>query len=322
MLVHVRLNTPADLTDQVRECLDDSGCTVNLAVHEGVSLSPEGDVVECDVAREGINDVLRSLADLGVGERGGIALSDVESAPFAAARELEQQLPGDPADAIIWDAVLDDAEEGSVPTVSYLCFLVLAVTLASVAVITDSSILVVGAMVVGPEFAVVAALCVGLVFERWSWVSRGFVLLVASFLFAVGVVAVLALVARAFGLVTPAMVTAPRPQTGFIWQPDVWSFVVAMVAGTVGVLALSLQKTSTMVGVFISVTTVPAAGNLALGLAMWETGEIVGSATQLGLNLAGMVLAGSLFLAFQRVAWAPVVARVEKLLHGARTGAT
>jgi uncharacterized hydrophobic protein (TIGR00271 family) len=319
MLVHLRLNLPADLTDRVRDCLEDSGCTLNLAVHDGVSLRPQGDVLECDVAREAVNDLLEALADLGVGERGGIVVSDVESAPFTAARELEQRLPGDPADAIIWDAVLDEAEGGAVPTVSSLVFLVLAVTLASVAVITDSSILVVGAMVVGPEFAIVAALCVGLVFGRWSWVGKGFVLLLASFAFAIGVVAVLALLARVFGLVTPAMVTAPRPQTGFIWHPDVWSFVVALVAGTVGVLALSLQKTSTMVGVFISVTTVPAAGNLALGLAMGVPSEIVGSATQLGLNLGGMVLAGSVFLAFQRAAWVPVVARVETLLHGARS---
>jgi uncharacterized hydrophobic protein (TIGR00271 family) len=319
MLVHLRLNLPADLTDRVRDCLEDSGCTLNLAVHDGVSLRPQGDVLECDVAREAVNDLLEALADLGVGERGGIVVSDVESAPFTAARELEQRLPGDPADAIIWDAVLDEAEGGAVPTVSSLVFLVLAVTLASVAVITDSSILVVGAMVVGPEFAIVAALCVGLVFGRWSWVGKGFVLLLASFALAIGVVAVLALLARVFGLVTPAMVTAPRPQTGFIWHPDVWSFVVALVAGTVGVLALSLQKTSTMVGVFISVTTVPAAGNLALGLAMGVPSEIVGSATQLGLNLGGMVLAGSVFLAFQRAAWVPVVARVETLLHGARS---
>lgn len=321
MLVHLRLNVPSDLTDEVRDCLADSGCALNLSVHEGASLSPQGDVLECDAAREGVNGLLRALADLGVGEKGGIAVTDIESAPFAAARELEQRLPGDPADAIIWDQVLDDAEEGSVPTVSYLVFLMMAVTLAAIAVITDSPILVVGAMVVGPEFAVVAALCVGVVFARWSWVGKGFVLLLASFAFAIACVALVALVGRAFGIVTPEMITRPRPQTGFIWHPDLWSFVVALVAGTAGVLALTLHKTSTMVGVFISVTTVPAAGNLALGLAMWERSEILGSLAQLGINFGGMVLAGSVFLAFQRVAWEPVVARVESLLHGARSGA-
>jgi uncharacterized membrane protein len=144
-------------------------------------------------------------------------------------------------------------------------------------------------------------------------VGKGFVLLLASFALAIGVVAVLALLARVFGLVTPAMVTAPRPQTGFIWHPDVWSFVVALVAGTVGVLALSLQKTSTMVGVFISVTTVPAAGNLALGLAFTNSSEILGSLAQLGINVACMLVSGVAVLALMRAAWPRITAASERL---------
>ena len=67
-----------------------------------------------------------------------------------------------------------------------------------------------------------------------------------------------------------------------------------------GVLALSTDRAQAMVGVFISVTTVPAAGNLALGIATWQASEIIGSATQLGVNLLGMVLAGTVVLALQR----------------------
>ena len=80
-------------------------------------------------------------------------------------------------------------------------------------------------------------------------------------------VTLLALLARGLGLVTLEEVTRPRPNTGFIWHPDQWSFVVALIAGAAGALALALSKTAILVGVFISVTTVPAAGNLALGLA-------------------------------------------------------
>ncbi len=82
--------------------------------------------------------------------------------------------------------------------------------------------------------------------------------------------------------------TRPRPNTGFIWHPDAWSFIVALLAGAAGALALAIEKTATMVGVFISVTTVPAAGNLALGLAVWESGEIDGLRWRSSaLNLAG-----------------------------------
>ena len=55
---------------------------------------------------------------------------------------------------------------------------------------------------------------------------------------------------------------------------------------------------------FISVTTVPAAGNIALGLAFASGHEIWGSAAQLGLNLTGMAIAGWATLAFQQAVWA------------------
>jgi hypothetical protein len=68
-----------------------------------------------------------------------------------------------------------------------------------------------------------------------------------------------------------------------------------------------------MVGVFISVTTVPAAGNLALGLATWQVGEITGSAEQLGLNIGCMVVAGALVLLGMRVAWVRLSCWSEKV---------
>ncbi|MGH3361858.1 MAG: DUF389 domain-containing protein [Nocardioides sp.] len=312
MLVHLRLTVPHDLAAQVRAALVDRECATNLVVHEGASVDPEGDLIECDVAREKASEVLDELSDLGLDERGGIVVISPSSTPFTRARELEADAPGDPDDAVIWDAVQDVAEAASRPTLSFHIFLVLAIILAAIAVITDSAVLVVGAMVVGPEFGAIAAVCAGLVFLRGDLVLAGLKLLLFAFVFAIAVVTALALVAHATGLITDEMVSRPRPQTGFIWHPDRWSFLVALVAGTAGVLALSTEKTATMVGVLISVTTVPAAGNLALGLATWETGEILGSLAQLGANVGGMILAGTVFLAVQRRTWGWLTVHSER----------
>jgi uncharacterized hydrophobic protein (TIGR00271 family) len=313
VLVHFRLTVPADLTPRVRDHLVSRSWTTNVVVLVGVAVDPVGDVLECDVAREKAGVLLTSLEELGVAERGGIAISTPTGTPFAAARRLEAAAPGHPDDAVIWEAVQAEAEDGAQPTVSYLVFLVLAVLLAAIAVITDSAILVVGAMVVGPEFSAIAAASVGIVLGRWGLVGRSLRLLVLSFAFAVAAVAVLALAARAVGVIEPVMVTRPRPSTDFIWHPDMWSFVVALVAGAAGVLAMAIQKTATMVGVFISVTTVPAAGNLALGLALGERSEIWGSLTQLGANIAGMLLAGTLVLAAMRRWWPALTVGAERL---------
>lgn len=313
MLVHVRLNTPAELTDQVRDLLVDLPWATNVTVLRGASVQPVGDLVECDVAREKAGAVLGDLEAIGLDEVGGIVLTTPTSTPFAAAADLEASAPGHPDDAVIWESVEAAADAGAVPTVSFQIFLVLAVALASIAVITDSAVLVVGAMVVGPEFSAVVAACAGIALGRWGLVGRSLRLLVLSFAFAILVVAGLALLARAGGLVDAQSVTAPRPNTGFIWHPDAWSFIVALLAGTAGALALSVERTSTMVGVFISVTTVPSAGNLALGLAVWERSEIVGSLEQLGANISGMIIAGTALLAFQRAFWPRLTAASERI---------
>lgn len=313
MLVHLRLNLPESLTDETLSVLQNSECSTNLTLLRGASLEPAGDLLEVDVAREEFNDVLADLKRLGVGRDGGILVTAPTGTPFDAAVRIEQRAPGDPDDAVIWDSVLAKADAGARPTVSFLMFMVMAVVLAAVAVVLDSSILVVGAMVVGPEFSAVGAVAVGLVFARWGLVGRGLRLLVGGFAFAIAVVTVLSLVARATGLVTLEMVTAPRPQTEFIWHPDQWSFIVAFVAGAAGALALAIDKVSTMVGVFISVTTIPAAGNLALGIAFWTRHEIVGSAAQLSLNLACMIVAGLLLLGYQRLFWTRTLAVAERV---------
>ncbi|MGL5828288.1 MAG: DUF389 domain-containing protein, partial [Angustibacter sp.] len=175
--------------------------------------------------------------------------------------------------------------------------------IASIAVVLDSAILVVGAMVVGPEFGAVVAIAAGLVLGNPRLSLRGLRLLLAGFGVAILVTAALALLARSAAWIDPTSITAERPLTGFIWKPDRWSLVVALLAGIAGTLSLTAGRSNALVGVFISVTTVPAAGNVALGLALWVPSEILGSVSQLLINLAGMTAAGALTLLAQRALW-------------------
>lgn len=313
MLVHLRLTAPAELSDDVIRALEADPCVTNVVVIPGACRSPQGDLIECDAARETAGQLVDGLNDIGLGERGGIVISRPSSTPFRRAAELEEAAPGEADDAVIWDEILDTAKSASRPTIGYHVFLVMATVLAAIAVITDSSVLVVGAMVVSPDFAPVAALCTGVVFGWGRLVGRSALLIVLSFVLAIAAVAVLGLIARGTHLITPADVSRPRPQTAFIWHPDQWSFIVALVAGAVGVLAMSTDKATAMVGVFISVTTVPAAGNLALGIATWERGEMAGSAAQLGINLAGMALSGIATLTIQRLVWHHLMRHTPRL---------
>ena len=88
--------------------------------------------------------------------------------------------------------------------------------------------------------------------------------------------------------------------TGFISNPDFFSFFVAFVAGTAGILSLTNAKSGALIGVLISVTTIPAASNIGVAAAYGDWDEAGGAAGQLAINLTSIVLAGVLTLFIQR----------------------
>jgi uncharacterized hydrophobic protein (TIGR00271 family) len=212
------------------------------------------------------------------------------------------------------------AKEESTLSATYLSFFAVAVILAGIAVLLDSSILVVGAMIVGPEFGVLAGICAGAVLRRWPVVRRSTVALAVGF--GVGIMAaVLATwLLTAVGLIDSAQLFQPRPQTAFIYRPDALSFVVAFLAGIAGMLALTSARSGALVGVLVSVTTIPAAGDLAVALAFASSTDpsrprgdylqqAASSTGQLLLNLLGLILAGALTLLIQRIIWPRILRR-------------
>jgi uncharacterized hydrophobic protein (TIGR00271 family) len=191
-------------------------------------------------------------------------------------------------------------------SVSFLAFLAIATLIAAVGIVNDSAILVIGAMVLGPEFSPLAGLALGIVHRRRGLVRSAVTSLIAGFVLAIAVTTLAALAGRALGWFGADVLTAHRPQTGFITAPDRWSLVVAVLAGIAGVLSLTSAKSGALVGVFISVTTVPAAGAMALGLALGGGRAFGEAAAQLGINLVGILAAAMLTLVLQRALWSRV----------------
>jgi uncharacterized hydrophobic protein (TIGR00271 family) len=301
--MHLRLIVPPDCADRIVESLVADDRVTNVVVLPAAAKRPAGDVVHCDVTREATSDILAWLKAEGVYEHGSVAFSAVDASPSRNARRTEQAAPGAPDDAVVWDAVVDQGYAEARGSWAFYAFLTLATMIAAIAVITDSAILVVGAMVVGPEFGVVAALALGIALRKANLTSQALILLAKGFLLAIILTMLAAAVARAVGWIDTGDVTAARPLTGFIWRPDKWSAIVAVLAGCAGVLSQTAGRSNALVGVFISVTTVPAAGDLALSIAVWAPQQIGGSAAQLGINLVGMTCAGVATLILQRFLW-------------------
>lgn len=301
-MLHLQLRVPAGLADRVVGLLTAEDTVTNVAVVEDGYTKPRGCLVLADVAREGANPVVAALRALGLHHSGSIMVSEPTMVLSDAADEAERAAPGAPDDGVVWDVVENRVRADSHLSFAFCSFLTLATLIAGSGRLLDQTILIIGAMVVGPEFSPVAAICVALARPRPSLLPQAVRTLVGGFLVAVVVASPLWFLAHLTGLAT-AHDARSGPQTDFIVQPDVWSFLIALLAGVAGVLALTTQKSGPLVGVFISVTTVPAVGTVALciGVGVWS--EIPAALTQLGLNLVGLLVAGTTTLVVQRLVW-------------------
>ncbi|WP_031189470.1 MULTISPECIES: DUF389 domain-containing protein [Streptomyces] len=303
-MLHLRLIVPADRTQAVLHLVENTVGTTHLAVLTGAARDPQGDVILCDVAREAADGLLHELRALGIDRDGAIAVENIDLSLSDRADRAEKDAPGEGVDAVLWESLTDATHEESTLSVTYLAFLTLATMLAACGVVLDNAILIVGAMAVGPEFGPLAGVCTALVRRapRLAW--RALLALVVGFAVAMAVTVGFSLLMDAAGLFKESQVEGARPNTSFIWQPDPMSFVVALLAGAAGTLSLTSAKSGALVGVAISVTTVPAAANAAVAFGYSSYKQAWGSTEQLLLNLLGIVVAGTLTLLAQKLFWA------------------
>ncbi|MCF1648408.1 DUF389 domain-containing protein [Streptomyces indiaensis] len=303
-MLHLRLITPSDRTDEVVLLIEKTVGTTHLVVLPGAARDPAGDVVMCDVAREAGDELLTGLRNLGIDTTGSIAVESIDLSLSKRADKAEADAPGEASDAVLWEHLSDATHEESTLSVTYLAFITLATMIAACGVVLDNSILIVGAMAVGPEFGPLAGISTAVVRRQPRLAARSLVALLVGFAAAMAVTVGFSLFMDAVGLFTEAQLEADRPNTGFIYAPDRLSFVVAVLAGIAGTLSLTSAKSGALVGVAISVTTIPAAANAAVALSYGDTKQTWGSTEQLLLNLLGIIVAGTLTLLAQKWFWA------------------
>ncbi|MFE5187159.1 DUF389 domain-containing protein [Streptomyces sp. NPDC056628] len=302
-MLHFRLISPPERTEDVVRLIERTVGTAHLVVLAGAARDPAGDLVLCDVAREAADALLTGLQRLGIEDDGAIAVENVDLSLSRRAERAEKDAPGEAADAVLWDHLTEATHEESTLSVTYLAFITLATMIAACGVVLDNAVLIVGAMAVGPEFGPLAGISTAMVQRRPRLALRSVIALIAGFAAAMAVTVGFSWFMDALGLFSERQLEADRPNTAFVYAPDWFSFIVAVLAGIAGTLSLTSAKSGALVGVAISVTTVPAAANAAVALSYGDTRQTLGSSQQLLLNLLGIVLAGTLTLLLQKWSW-------------------
>jgi uncharacterized hydrophobic protein (TIGR00271 family) len=300
-VIHLRIIAPPGHCEHVLELLDDAETVFNIVYLPGAARKPVGDVILCDVARRDASLLVADLRELDIDIDGSIAIEEVDAEIDGIAKDATRRRRDDiSSDPVVWESVSSKTSENVELSHSFLLFMVLAMLIASVGIYFDQPILIVGAMVVGPDFGPIAGICVALVNRNRELVRRSAMALAVGF--GLGILATFTAthLLDFIDQIPDSIDFDTHNFTAFIAEPDFFSVYVSLIAGVVGVLSLTTAKSSVLVGVLISVTTIPAAANVGVAAAYSDWSVAGGAALQLVLNLTCLTVAGLITLLLQR----------------------
>jgi uncharacterized hydrophobic protein (TIGR00271 family) len=319
VVIHLRIVAPPDKADRVVDLLTATESTCNVIRLPGAAQQPDGDVILVDVAREEGSVIVSDLRELGIGEEGSIAVEEVDTQISRAAERAIAAARGAPADSVVWEEVEARTSESAELSRSFLAFMVLATLIAAVGILLDTPILIIGAMVVGPEFGPIAGFCVAAVQRRRGLAQRSAVALAVGFPVGITAAFLATLAFRVSGLGPARFMAGEHQLAQVISSPDAFALFVALCAGVAGMLSLTTAKSGALIGVLISVTTIPAAANIGVSAAYGDGPGWTGSMAQLAVNLSAILAAGMTTLAVER--WLYRRRRARHLRDPARASA-
>ena len=303
LVIHLRVVSPANLTQTLVPALQAEPTVMNLTVLAGAVSNPDGDALSFDVPQGAANQVIGRLRDSGVDQQGSIILENVDTSISALADRVSARRGRFQEFTPVWAEIESRiGREGTFPP-SWFALLVIAGLIGAVGILTNSEILIVGAMVVGPEYGAILSVAFAVTRRDFPGAVRSARALGTGFALAVVGALLLGLIVRWTGLEPAAYSAGVRPVSNLINTPNWFSFIVAALAGVVGIVSLTESRSSTLIGVFISVTTIPAASDIGVSAAFGSGREAWGSALQLLLNVVVLTAVAIVGLPTQRAIW-------------------
>jgi uncharacterized hydrophobic protein (TIGR00271 family) len=266
---------------------------VRRVVQQPAAEESESFVFVADVEPAAADRLVEAIAAMGIGSDDYV-LARVD----VVAPERRHLAGGTEFGGFAWVEVMGEARANSRPLARYLALIVVAAVIAALGVIKGSSILIVGAMAVSPDLLPICATCVGIAGRRPRLAERAFMTLALGL--GLVVVTAAALTAALQGVdLLPAGFSIADTNLNGLAHTDYSTVLIALTAGVAAILSFE-TRASAAVGVAISVTTMPASAYLGVAIGGGGTELALGALVVLVVNVALMVVSGTLTLVVQR----------------------
>lgn len=291
----LRIVVAPGVVDEVVQLVRAEPSCTSIVIHPGAALHPPGDVVECQVGRDAVDEVVDALREV---DGTAVWMEDAILLLDAGGHHTTRD------DAVMWAQVADMLDRNSRLGALYLIVITVAGAIAAVGILEDLFLLIIAAMALSPDYFPLIAGCLAVVRRSRRSFLASLRTLVAGFAAAAFASWLLTVVLQWFGAVSPSSADQPGGAVDvFVASPNWVSVVVACLAGVAGALSVTMSDNRALVGVFVSITTIPAAAGIGVGLAAGRPEDAIGSAGQLTVNLLCLYVVGALTLWAQRAYW-------------------
>jgi uncharacterized hydrophobic protein (TIGR00271 family) len=224
-----------------------------------------------------------------------VNLELVSRAQLADGNAPEKTAAGDD-DELAWDMILSRAVDETKMSWWYIVLLMMAGWIAAIGLLSNSSILIVGAMALSPDLAPVNATAVALNARATRYFFHALGTLIGGLASAIGFAFLGALCLHLVGLHEDLVASISQEATAFVTVVNHVTVTVAVTAGVAVMVAFVADQGTGVVGVAISVTTIPAAAYVGLALADAEFGLAGDALLVLAANVLCLTLAQVLTL--------------------------
>jgi uncharacterized hydrophobic protein (TIGR00271 family) len=259
-------------------------------------------VVSALVHREAIDIVLEHLRSFHHWAAGELSFIEVDYAAHHNLDTIEDDSKNDDDEDIIgWEIILDLAHSKSRLTWWYLVFMVCAGLIASVGLVANLPVLILGAMSLSPDLAPTNAITVGLTAGAWRNAFQSLRTLLLGLVVAV-VISFVATKFLEFSGIHDGFLDVNDDLETFVTVVDSATLIVALTAGVAAMTAFVTSQATTAVGVAISVTTIPAAAYAGVAIASDSLENGGAAIIVLVVNILCLILAQMITLKIIR-AW-------------------
>lgn len=181
-------------------------------------------------------------------------------------------------------------------TASYVVFMCTSGVLASVAMLTNSVPVLIGAMVVAPAFPPLALVAFAVVAGQWRLALRGLGTAWLGIALAVGFTLLTTWALNWTGVLAENANLLDNPLLEERVRPGWYSIVAAFAAGITGTVATLEDKLDTMVGTVAALALVPAGSAAGIALLSADPLRALGGLVLLLINVGLIIACGILVL--------------------------